>query len=513
MFYPQWTSGRYLNFMVKQPLVDENSFRTAGIAVEPVPIFDQVRAKLPAPYWEGHDEAIDCWWKVWELAFQNLNPATPENGFIRNYIDTAFNGNLFLWDSVFILLFVRYGLHAFDFQATLDNFYARQHTDGFICRELRPEPGGDMFHPHDPASTGPNVLAWGEWHYYRNTGDRDRIARVFPGLLAYHRWLRKYRTWPDGSYWANGLARGMDNQPWGDEPHVAQTDHGHLSRVDVTAQAILSAQCLLAMARLLGREAELTPEIEEIEQLKALVNTHAWDPATQFYYDWHAVRGRISVKSIGVYWLLLADAVPADRLGPFVEQLNDPATFNRPHRVPCMAKDGPDYQARGGYWRGGVWPPTNYMLLQGLTRHGYADLAYDIARNHHDSVVQVFRDTGTVWEFYAPELDAPGERHDGKHARPDMVGWGGLAPVAGLLEYRFGLQPDVPQNRLIWDVREMAAFGVERYPFGADGLLDLTCAARSTPQEKPAVTIRSNWAFTLELRWAGGQEIIQISPE
>jgi hypothetical protein len=36
-----------------------------------------------------------------------------------------------MWDSAFILLFARYGSRAFDFQRTLDNFYAKQHPDGY----------------------------------------------------------------------------------------------------------------------------------------------------------------------------------------------------------------------------------------------------------------------------------------------------------------------------------------------------------------------------------------------
>ena len=36
----------------------------------------------------------------------------------------------------FMTLFGRYGERAFTFMRTLDNFYAKQHPDGFICREI-----------------------------------------------------------------------------------------------------------------------------------------------------------------------------------------------------------------------------------------------------------------------------------------------------------------------------------------------------------------------------------------
>lgn len=85
---------------------------------------------------------------------------------------------------------------------------------------------------HDPVSTGPNILAWVEWEHWlihknvrdavevesdacgrtridrrasvlarrtRSAAQVDRLRRVFPVLLAYHRWCRKHRTWPDGA--------------------------------------------------------------------------------------------------------------------------------------------------------------------------------------------------------------------------------------------------------------------------------------------------------------------------
>lgn len=510
MPYNKYTTARYLNFIDRNPLVDENRYRYAAIDADPVPEFTEARALLPQPRWDGHDDAIACWWKTWELAFRNTHAASPENGFIRSYIDTAFNGNLFLWDTVFILLFARYGQQAFNFQQTLDNFYARQHEDGFICRELLPSPGGEMFHHHDPASTGPNVFAWCEWDYYLNTGDRDRLARVFPVLLAYHRWLRKFRTWQDGSYSACGLARGMDNQVWSHDLSInCQTDHGNMSRIDATAQALLSARCLAAMAEKLGRSGDIAAERSEIDALQTLLNERFWDASSRFYCDYHPESGHSPVKSVGAFWTILAQAAQDEQLEALTTWLDDPA-FNRPHRIPSMSSDSPDYQGSGCYWRGGVWPPTNYMVLRGLSQTGQDDLAYAIACNHHDSVTQVFRDTGTLWEFYAPEAIEHGWRFDGKPSRHDFVGWSGLGPIAVLLEYRFGLRPDVPGKRLLWDVRETAAFGVDRYPFGACGLLDLHCEARSSDAQKPSIRVSSNTDLTLELRWAGGRETLQI---
>ncbi|MCC7145726.1 MAG: hypothetical protein IT443_04715 [Phycisphaeraceae bacterium] len=508
MFALHRVPTNYLNFLNTSPLVDdENAFRRAGIENAPLPSYAEAQKLLPEPSWPGHEDALACWHKVWELAFtKNLKKASPDNGFCANYIDTAFNGNLFMWDSVFILMFARYGARAFAFQKTLDNFYHRQRGDGFISRELYPYPGGEVFHPHDPSSTGPNVLAWSEWEHFLVHADRQRLAAVFPCLLAYHRWVRKYRTWQDGSYHSCGLACGMDNQPRVGEGYFGHTDHGHLSWIDATSQGLLSAQLLVKIAGVLGRADEVEAERGEVARLEKWMNERAWCPADGFYQDVHPEHGHSRVKSIAGFWPLLAGVVPPERVERLCAWLEDEKTFKRAHRVPSLAADARGYHGqRGDYWCGAVWPPTNYMLLRGLTGVGKDDLAYTIGRNHLDAVVEVFKQTGTVHENYAPDRMAPGEP-----AKADFVGWGGLGPVAVLLEYVFGLRPDVPAGRLVWDVRLTEEFGVRRYPFGREGMLELHCPARAKATERPAVRIVSNMAVTVELRWAGGRADIAV---
>ena len=117
----------------------------------------QARRLLPEPFWDGHASAIACTDKAWKLAFANLRRPEPASGFVARFIDPAFNDCVFLWDSCFMTLFGRYGARAFPFVRTLDNFYAKQHPDGFICREIGRALGDDRFPRFDPSSTGPNV--------------------------------------------------------------------------------------------------------------------------------------------------------------------------------------------------------------------------------------------------------------------------------------------------------------------------------------------------------------------
>jgi glycogen debranching enzyme len=496
--------ARYAKY-VESPLVAASSFPRMPPERAPVPGFAAARPLLPRPWWDGHPGAVACWDRAWELAFSNLRAPAPGSGFVANYIDTAFNGHLFMWDSSFILMFGRYGRRAFDFQRTLDNFYAQQHPDGFICREIDESDGSDCFDRFDPSATGPNLMPWAEWSHFRHTGDRARLAAVLPPLLAFYRWFKTWRTWPDGSYWATGWACGMDNQPRMPAGNVAECNHGHMSWIDTCLQQVLAARVLVAMNEAAGGPWPVADLEEEAGWLARLVNRRMWDERTGFYYDRWPDGTLSGVRTIGSFWALLAAAVPPGRLDRFVAHLEDPAGFRRPHRVPSLSADHPLYRPGGDYWRGSVWAPTNYMVMEGLRAAGRDSLAHEIALNHLENVVAVFVKTGTLWENYAPESQSPGEQ-----SARDFVGWTGLAPIAVLLEHVFGLRPDAPRGRLYWDVRLLDEHGVERFPWGADAIVDLRCRRRTSTAEKPMIEAGATAPMTLVIRWDGGTETIRI---
>ena len=480
-----------------EPLVTENAFINKPKDTQPLPSYEGSAELLPRPVWDGHDDTLACYDKAWKLAFGNLRAPQPDDGMVSNYIDTAFNGFLFMWDSSFITMFGKYGARAFDFQRTLDNLYARQHADGFICREICEAKKGDQFHRFDPVSTGPNILAWAEWESFLVTGDAARIRAVFPVLLAYHLWLKKYHTWPDGTYWSTGWACGMDNQPRQKPGYSCEFHHGHMVWADACIQQILSCKTLIKMAQLIGREADTAVLAEEEERLTRAVNEKLWDDKTAFYYDLWDDGSLSGVKSIGAYWALLAGIVPEGKLDAFVAHLENPAEFNRPHRVPTLSADHPEYAENGGYWRGSIWAPTNYMVLKGLEKYGYHKLAHDIARSHVANVTQVFTATGTLWENYAPETPAPG-----KPAKSDFVGWTGLSPISMLIEYVFGIHGDAASRKITWHIACSERHGVLRYPIGG-ATVDLVCPEHA-PGEKPTVQISASAPVTVEVIWPDG---------
>jgi hypothetical protein len=90
------------------------------------------------------------------------------------------------------------------------------------------------------------------------------------------------------------------------------------------------------------------------------------------------------------------------------------------------------------------------------------------------------------------------------------VGWSGLAPVAGPFEYVFGLRADTLFGRLLRDVRLQESHGVRRYPFGRDGVLDLSCATRNSATVEPEIQVRSTVPLKLMIRWEGGERTVAV---
>jgi hypothetical protein len=469
------------------PATEHNPFRQRTYDPQPLPSFADARPLLPQPILPQHPHWVRQYWQAWELVWSHLRTPTPENQFVSNYVASPNSHHLLMWDAAFLPHIGLYGRHAFNFLHTLDNLYARQHDDGFICRAIHMQTGQDAYPPYDPDSTGPNLLACTEWRYYRFTGDDSRLADVFWPLLAYHNWCRANRTWPNGLYWATGMSSGMSNQPR--VPH-SKHHHRHWSWVDATIQAALSVGCLAQIATRIN-EMDHAAELQKERHLLAnLLNDQLWNEEMQFYQD-RGPNGRFSeAKSIAAYWALTdKELVPEKRRQPFVQHLRETWAFNVAHRIPSLSADSDGYNYESGNgWRGGVWPPMNFMVLRGLHNIGQHPLAHQIALNHMQQLHQVYINTGAFWDYYAPETAVPGKTAHANHITS------AITPISLLLEDLIGIGVEWPHRRVYWDRRLPCTepFGVRNYPIG-DGRMDLLA-------DETKLSINTTVPFTLMYR-------------
>ena len=97
-------------------------------------------------------------------------------------------------------------------------------------------------------------------------------------------------------------------------------------------------------------------------------------------------------------------------------------------------------------------------------------------------------------------------------ARKEFVGWAGLPPIAELIEFIIGIRGDYVEREIVWDLNLTEENGIERYPFGPDGMIDLKADARRSPDAEPRITVNTNIPFTLKVLYGDKEKRIDVQP-
>lgn len=365
----------------------------------------------------------------------------------------------FLWDTVFCAMWAR---HAADFPGIpltepLDNLYRLADDEGFINKEFTPR-GVPMWNPSHPVAFAPPILSWIEEVLAREgkTGP-SRWKRVYGALARHHIACRARYRRPDGLYFGDGWGCGMDDimrHPrgmsdadaaaggirmtqdlicderkgmWDWMSHLA--DHLSWNRqmgwIDMSCQMAFDALNLARLADRIGLAGEAEAWRGEHRELAEVINSLCWDEESGFYCDVFN-GGVIRRQSAAGWWSLISRVATPERAERIIAALRDPARFNRPVPFPALAANEPDYEPETAYWRGAVWPSTNYMAICGLVEWGERDFAEDAARRYYNANAAIWEKTGTVWE----NLSAEQCDHVKERSGPDFCGWSAIAPVA-----------------------------------------------------------------------------------
>ncbi len=443
------------------------------------------QAYVPAPVCDAHPEWTAFYYRAWELAYTHIKdlPGMPQTP----YMDEAFCATqLWIWDSCFMSLFCKYAGDVFPGVETLDNFYGVLYEGRHLPTVMPPkeEPawtGAVWGVPHEMQihiADNPPLFAWAEYEDLLLRGDVERIRT----LLHERRVLQKHYAWIEGlrapvtprgvcaptclmaeedesGYRWEGGCSGMDNTPRGrtgehaDRPRPNAPD---MLWIDAICQQALAARMLARLYEAIGEEEEAAPWRARYEKKKETVNALYWDDRDGFYYDIdrHS-HAPYRVMSIASYWTLTAGIATPERAAILARHLEDPATFGGVVPFPSVARSDNDYMPSGRYWRGGVWLPTAYATLRGLSNYGMHALAHRTATSLLDHMYRTYQEyePHTIWECYHPEKPEAGTIVEGEApARPDFCGWSALGPISIYLENVLGFHTiDALKNRIEWE--------------------------------------------------------------
>ena len=444
------------------------------------PTPERLRAGVPEPVlpaaWRPFEK---LYYAAWDMLLAIVKRPDPCSGFCNDYISTGagFVHHQFVWDTSFTAMATAYAWRAMSPYTTINLLYTRQFDGGYIHREHDVRDGSPALYEPD-FSPNPPIMTIAEWQMARLTGNVLRLRQVYPALKANHAWLQHNRRLPDGTYWTTGLANGLDNSP--------SLGDGY---PDLTAQMAHEAEILGRMATVL----EFTGDAESFRLEHAAIgralNEKLWSETMRIYSTSLPGGGHNTNKVVTAFWPLWAGIVPPDRVEALAGHLKDPKSFWRHHPIPSLAADSPHFQPGGSYWLGSTWAPTNYAAIRGFERAGRHDLAVEATVRHVQCMLEVFNETGYIWENYCSEASKRGNWSGSNYC------WSSLGPVALLLEELLGLEADALANPLRWNPPADETSGVRRFPLGPAtvGLMQ-THSATGT-----AIDVETDRSFTLEL--------------
>jgi len=499
--------------------------------------FADWKARLPRPVYDERPELVAFYDKAWEIAHTRIDhlPGIP----VPRYMDEGHRSDwIWIWDTCFMAHFCKYLPQEFPGIDSLDNFYGILMADGgwtlpkvrgnrWSCgpKGLSEPWEGRMldFKVHNPEN--PPLFAWTEYRHALQTGDRNRLSRVYVEKRYLQRWYETFEnfdpaaptlrgtTFPvrvqrvgDKGYRWTGGASGMDNTPRG---RVGAKDRGpkapadcpdnpDLLWVDAYAQQALAALSISRIAELLGDGAGAADWRAKYEAKKAKINELYWDEEDGFFYDILASDlSKCKVPTMASYWTLLAEVPNPRQRAKMIEKLTDERWFGGTVPTPSLARKDADFWPTGGYWRGGVWMPTTYMTIKALDDCGETSLAQDIARKVVFDMYETYRqvEPHTIWECYSPTEAKPSTYAKGAgYSRPDFCGWSALGPISLFFEDVIGIKDaNAFTNTLVCDFAKdpTGRVGVENYRFGK-----VVCSIVATKAE---IKVDSNLPFELRV--------------
>ncbi len=459
------------------------------------------RSQLPEPVLDEKPEFLELYWKAWELAWKNVTqtPGMPQTP----YMNEAFaHDRIWIWDTAFMVHFCKYAPAIFPGIESLENFYQPMY-DGASTPCV-------VHHPDNPP-----LFAWVEYEYFKFTGDDSRIRR----MVADKRYLQRhydfletldsgstfpwagthtnFKKLPQGYMWS-GNPSGMDNTPRG------RDEYDCILWLDAISQQALSALYISKLAGMVGLEEDEREFMRRYEELKETVNRHYWCEQDHTYYDHHiSYPCFIEVLTPVSFWPLMARIASPEQAEKLIAMALKPEKLGGPIPWASVARDDPDFDARGCYWRGGVWLPTAYMATKAMEKYGKLDEAAATAEDLLQHMSLTYRNFSphTIWEAYSPTKPEPSTTKKNRElVRPDFCGWSALGPISMLIENVLGFYDvDATAAKVKWHKHRTGRHGIRGLRFGSI-VADIVA-------EGGRVTVQSNRPFTLEINgiehWCG----------
>lgn len=504
---------------------------------------------IPKVYLGEHKDWERLYDEAWQFHKNNIrNNKSNITGISDYWVDEAFDNNLYQWDTLFMMLFNKYGYQQFPTLPSMNNFYRGQFDsngttegdkqNGFISRIINETNGRPQYKYDNADAINPPLFGWAEWEQYLLHNDKERFTQpltsymsssiqnvpsnvvspvsktVLQRMIDYFEFIKRNRTYTNGVgkdlFYSAGQANGLDNTPnqdWGAKREVYN---------DISIQMVQYADSISKIAAEVGDTANAYKYAGERDRISALINSTLWDETDGFYYNYDRSKGTLTkIKTPTGLWAMTAGVASTKQAERLVQSMLNSEELFRPNGLSTVAYNYSSFKPTGGYWNGAVWAPTSYQALDGLKKYGYEDLAFQMAIQHLNTFSEVYKQGAydrngnflhTLWENYSSEYTLPGstEFSDNEASRKDFVGWTGAIPIASLIEYILGIDVNAPKNTINWSIRLLEEHGMDGLVFGnpanqSDNIVSLRAAARKSGTSGTTITVNAQKPLKLKV--------------
>jgi putative isomerase len=295
------------------------------------------------------------------------------------------------WDNFFHALAYRH-VDARLAQDQLRILIDHQCEDGMIPDAVHDE--GTVTHltfPVEADVTKPPLIAWAAWKIHELSHDSEFLNEIYEPLLRWNRWWFEYND-PDGDglcEYRHPFSSGLDDSPlWDDGMPVTSPD--------LNTYLCLQQEALSRIAYVIGAEDDAAQWARRADEMVARMIDELWDDEAGLFRARHDGK-YIEARTPFNLFPLLTGRLPSAMADRLVAHLADPREFWPRYPVPTVALDDPKFDP-WQMWRGPTWVNVNYLLMEGLARSGYPELASELRRRTLDLIAS----QNDIFEYYHP---------------------------------------------------------------------------------------------------------------
>lgn len=256
------------------------------------------------------------------------------------------------------------------------------HDEGTVTR---------LDYPVDADVTKPPLLAWAAYKLYEEDSDSEFLDEIYEPIVRCNNWWFEKND-VDGNglcEYQHPFSSGLDDSPLWDEGTPVESP-------DLNTYLYLQQEALAKIAGVIGSQSDAEMWRQRADAMAQRMIKLTWDADTGFF--WARTNGsRVNVRTPFNLFPLITGQMPPDISDRLVAHLTDERQFWSRYPVPTVAMDDPKYNPNQ-MWRGPTWVNVNYLLIEGLQRSGYSDLARELRQRTLDLICC----RPDIYEYYDP---------------------------------------------------------------------------------------------------------------